>query len=98
MRKNMSRPDSDNPEWTPDEIRAAKPLIKLLPKKTAEAIRRSRGQRGAQKTATKELISLRIDRDVLAAYRATGTGWQTRANQALREYVSKNVTGKGAIK
>ena len=33
---------------------------------------------------TKELISLRIDQDVVAAYRATGPGWQARMNEALR--------------
>ncbi len=40
--------------------------------------------RGKQKAATKEMISLRVDRDVLAAYRATGAGWQSRMNDALR--------------
>jgi uncharacterized protein (DUF4415 family) len=60
-----------------------------LPKETAAAVRRYRGQRGPQKNPTKELISLRVDRDVVAAYRATGAGWQTRANDALRAYAKK---------
>jgi uncharacterized protein (DUF4415 family) len=29
-------------------------------------------------------MSLRIDRDVLAFYKATGQGWQGRMNEALR--------------
>ena len=53
-----------------------------------EAIRRYRGQRGPQRTPTKELISLRIDRDVVAAPRASGPGWQSKANDALRAYVN----------
>jgi uncharacterized protein (DUF4415 family) len=32
----------------------------------------------------KEAIKLRIDPDVLAYFRATGRGWQTRINEALR--------------
>lgn len=86
MRKNASRPDVENPEWTGKEMRAARPLMDVLPKETVAAIRRYRGQRGPQKSPTKELVSLRIDRDVVEAYRATGTGWQTRANDALRAY------------
>jgi len=90
MRKNASHPDSENPEWTPDELRQARPLMDALPKQTAAAIRRYRGQRGPQKSPTKELISLRVDRDVVAAYRARGSGWQQQANDALRAYMSRD--------
>jgi uncharacterized protein (DUF4415 family) len=38
-------------------------------------------------TGTKELVSLRIDRDVLSQLRASGRGWQTRANDILRDAV-----------
>ena len=34
--------------------------------------------------ATKEPVKLRLDADVLAALRASGEGWQTRINEALR--------------
>ena len=90
MRKNPSRPDRDNPEWSEKEIRDARPLMEMLPPETAAAVRRYRGQRGPQQSPTKELISLRVDRDVVAAYRATGSGWQTRANDALKAYATKS--------
>jgi uncharacterized protein (DUF4415 family) len=98
MRKRASdQPDETNPEWTVEDFRRARPLLELLPKETADAIRRMRGQRGPQKEPTKELISLRLDRDVLAALRATGFGWQTRANDALRAaYVTNSVSGTSA--
>ena len=32
----------------------------------------------------KRAVKLRLDADVLAAYRRTGTGWQTRINADLR--------------
>ncbi len=41
--------------------------------------------RGRPKSVSpKEPIKLRLDADVLAALRATGDGWQTRINEALR--------------
>lgn len=45
--------------------------------------------RGPQKTPTKEQISLRVSRDVLERYRATGAGWQGRMDQALREWIER---------
>lgn len=34
---------------------------------------------------TKQKVPLRLDPDVLAFFRATGEGWQTRINAALRK-------------
>lgn len=96
MRKNASRPDADNPEWTAEGFRRARPALDVLPPEAVEAIRRYRGQRGPQRTPTKELISLRIDREVVAAYRAMGAGWQTRANEVLRAYAKKAGLSGGA--
>ncbi|MBV9736432.1 MAG: BrnA antitoxin family protein [Acidisphaera sp.] len=43
-------------------------------------------RRGRSKAMeTKELVSLRLDRDVLEGWRETGPGWQTRINEALRK-------------
>ncbi|HVG50272.1 MAG TPA: BrnA antitoxin family protein [Xanthobacteraceae bacterium] len=33
----------------------------------------------------KQAVKLRLDADVLASYRKTGTGWQTRINEDLRK-------------
>lgn len=33
----------------------------------------------------KQLLTLRLDPDVIASFRATGEGWQTRMNEALRK-------------
>jgi uncharacterized protein (DUF4415 family) len=72
------------------EAGAQDPDRECRPTDVVEAIRRYRGQRGPQQTATKELISLRVDRDVLDALRATGRGWQTRANEALLAYARQS--------
>src|SRR5712691_10458647 len=88
MRKNASRPDAENPEWTSMEIHNARPLLDVLPDDTAAAVRRYRGQRAPQRSPTKAPISLRVDRDVVAVYRSSGPGWQARANEALKAGLS----------
>ncbi|MEI5685973.1 MULTISPECIES: BrnA antitoxin family protein [Sphingomonas] len=40
--------------------------------------------RGAQAAPTKQQVTLRLDRDVLAKFRETGPGWQARINAVLR--------------
>jgi uncharacterized protein (DUF4415 family) len=78
------------------EIRNARPQLNALPPETAAAVRRYRGQRGPQKAPTKELISLRVDRDVVAAYRSRGPGWQARAKEALKAGLAERSKGRRA--
>jgi uncharacterized protein (DUF4415 family) len=51
---------------------------------TVAAVRRLRGP---NKSPTKEQVALRLDRDVVGAFRAGGPGWQTRMNAALKEWL-----------
>jgi uncharacterized protein (DUF4415 family) len=39
--------------------------------------------------STREMVSLRIDRDVLDYFQADGPGWQERINLALRKAAGK---------
>ena len=71
---------SDNPEWTADRLARAKPFAEVFPD-MAEAIRRD----GVEIGQADELV--RIDREVLARFRATGPGWETRINDALKKVV-----------
>ena len=57
-----------------------------LPKEMQAKLKRVRGR---QKAPTKEMISLRVSRDVLGRFRATGEGWQTRMDEALREWIER---------
>ena len=50
-----------------------------------EATRRKRGRPAG--SGTKEQVAIRLDHDILEAFRAGGPGWQTRMNDALREWV-----------
>lgn len=52
---------------------------------TVAALRRARGP---NKQPTKEQVAIRLDRDVVGAFRAGGPGWQTRVNTALKEWLA----------
>jgi len=71
---------SDNPEWTKKDFAKAKRFEDTFPD-LAHTLRR----RGKQKAPTKKAVSVRLDADVLHAYRATGAGWQSRLNSDLRK-------------
>jgi BrnA antitoxin of type II toxin-antitoxin system len=46
----------------------------------------------------KEVISIRIDKDVLSFFRSTGPGYQTRMNAVLRAFVEHEAARQGAKK
>ncbi len=50
-----------------------------------ESYRAKRGRPAG--SGTKEQVAIRLDHDVLAAFRASGAGWQTRMNAALRDWL-----------
>lgn len=50
-----------------------------------EAYRAKRGRPAG--SGNKEQVAIRLDNDVLAAFRASGAGWQTRMNAALRDWL-----------
>ena len=75
--------DPDALEWTDEDWARARPAAEVHPELVEWSLRR----RGKQKTPTKELISIRLDADLAAHFRATGKGWQTRLNETLRQAV-----------
>lgn len=42
-------------------------------------------RRGRPPGSSKEQVSLRLDKDVIAAFREQGPGWQSRMNDVLRK-------------
>ena len=54
-----------------------------------EQIAKRRG-RGKQKSPTKVSTTLRLSPDVMAYFKATGDGWQTRVDAVLREYIQSH--------
>ena len=61
-----------------------------------EEVARRRAGRPAG-SGNKEQVSIRLDQNVVAAFRATGKGWQTRMNDALSDWLkhhSPNQAGR----
>ena len=54
---------------------------------TLQALRRVRSK---NKQPTREQVAIRLDREVLAKFRASGRGWQTRVNAALVQWVKEH--------
>ncbi len=83
--------DPDNPELTAADIAAMAPALTVFPE-LRDGVRR----RGQQKAPTREPVMLRLDRDVTAALRRSGPGWQTRAAAILRGAVLGGASPSGA--
>jgi uncharacterized protein (DUF4415 family) len=47
----------------------------------------NRQRRGRPTGSDKESTTIRFDRDILAAFKDSGPGWQTRMNAALRDWL-----------
>ena len=67
-----------------DPFSAAKAAFKKPPVKPVEEVAVKPSVPGA-----KQLVSLRIDQDVLERFQADGPGWQERINEALRRSIRK---------
>jgi uncharacterized protein (DUF4415 family) len=75
----------DRPRRTTGSSRdAAEAAFKAATSKPVEAPRPKPSVPNA-----KELVSLRIDREVLDHFQADGPGWQDRINEALRKAAGK---------
>ncbi|WP_051360433.1 BrnA antitoxin family protein [Candidatus Symbiobacter mobilis] len=55
-----------------------------------EVVTRRRAGRPAG-SGSKEQVAIRFDREVLAAFRAAGPGWQTRMNEALKDWLKTHI-------
>jgi uncharacterized protein (DUF4415 family) len=87
------RSDKDNPEWTLADMAKARLASEVLPgligaKATGELLRRGKGR--PPKEDRKVNQTIRIDPDVLEAYRQEGKGWQTHINEVLRQNMPKH--------
>jgi uncharacterized protein (DUF4415 family) len=95
-----ARPGEDNPEWTAADIKKARPALELVSEvfgnHAASDLRRGRGR--PPKEDRKVNQTLRIDPDVLEAYRREGKGWQTRINVVLRKHMPKRKAERSSVK
>ncbi len=81
--------DDENPEWTTEQIVRARPASEVLPKifgaQVAQEMLKPRGRPRA--THPKERINIRLSHDVVTHFKASGDGWQTRIDAALKDWL-----------
>ncbi|MEO8756331.1 MAG: BrnA antitoxin family protein [Devosia sp.] len=78
--------DDDAPILTKDEIKELRPAREMF----EELGIPMPVLRGRPKTETpKQSVTMRLDADVLARYKATGPGWQTRMGEVLAKGAPK---------
>jgi uncharacterized protein (DUF4415 family) len=73
-------------ELTTSNMALFKPAEQVLPADLMKKLTR----RGPNKKPTKERISIRYSPDVLSAFRVTGKGWQTRIDEALKDWLKSH--------
>jgi uncharacterized protein (DUF4415 family) len=74
---SAAKSDPDALPLTPRQLKAMVPLRTL---------------RGRPKSDNpKQLVSVRYSQEVLAYFKSTGEGWQSRMDGVLRDYVSRQV-------
>jgi uncharacterized protein (DUF4415 family) len=84
----------ENPEWTRRDFAQAKPASEVLPPEVMAQFKNKGGRPRIENP--KQAVKLRIDADVLAKFRESGPGWQTRINGILRA-VSAHASPADAI-
>lgn len=83
--KPLTDPSGRVRELTLEDLQAFEPGHALTP-----SLRRKLGVRGPQKAPTKERVTIRLSRDVIAQFRASGDGWQARVDAALQDWLKRH--------
>jgi uncharacterized protein (DUF4415 family) len=86
--------DADTRELGSDWHKGAKPASEALAPQAYAALVAMKRTRGRPKAdETKVFTAIRLDADVLETFKATGKGWQTRMNAALRQFITEHPPG-----
>ena len=87
--------DQTAPEATDAWFLKARPARDVLPGMLGDAAAKEllKPKRGRPpSTAPKQHVNIRLDADIVQSFRRTGDGWQTRLNNALREWLSSHAS------
>jgi uncharacterized protein (DUF4415 family) len=93
--KEWVDPD-DAPELTDEFFEKATPMIgeRAVSKEEFLGAARHAMRMGRPKTENpKRALTVRYDADIIDAFKASGAGWQTRMNDALRDWLKSHEMG-----
>jgi uncharacterized protein (DUF4415 family) len=91
-RKSLIDEDGEVREITAEDVAQFKPFS-ALPESERKMLLKLR-KRGPQKAPKKIPVSIRLSPDVAEGLRATGNGWQGRADEALRSWLSSQTASR----
>ena len=83
-------PDEDSPELSDEDFTRMRPATEALPEIFGATLAAEMLKPKCWRPRTdtpKVFTGIRLDADVLEAFRATGKGWQTRMNNALKDWL-----------
>jgi uncharacterized protein (DUF4415 family) len=84
--------DSENPELSNEDFKKMRPASEVLPEifgmEIAKELLIPRGRPRLEKT--KEHINIRLSPDVVEHFKSAGSGWQSRIDAALRQYIAEH--------
>lgn len=81
--------DGEVRELTAGDFNKIKPLSFSDPA-LFKMLKAAKASRGVQVEPTKERITIRLSQDVTEYFRASGKGWQSRMNDALKEWIAEH--------
>ncbi|MEY4757683.1 MAG: hypothetical protein RJA34_2581 [Pseudomonadota bacterium] len=82
--------DPDARELDAEWFAKAKPASEVLPPDVYATLVAKRPRGRPKASETKVFTAIRLDADLLATFKATGKGWQTRVNAALRQFITEH--------
>lgn len=85
----------ENPVWTEEMWARARPASEVHGVEFAQAMIRKRGRPALPVEDRKRHVTLRLSPDVIESLRATGRGWQARAEQMLRDGLARADKAEG---
>jgi len=90
--KPLTNQDGEVRELTAADFRKMRPAKEVLPPELYEGLINLKkvGQRGPQKKPKKISITMRYSPEVVEYFKSTGDGWQTRMDDALKEWIKKH--------
>jgi uncharacterized protein (DUF4415 family) len=86
MAKRLPLTDEDGEvrEITADDFKRFKPASEVLPQELWAVLPR-RGRPPVD--SPRQAVNIRLAPDILSAFKSTGKGWQSRINDALRDWL-----------
>jgi uncharacterized protein (DUF4415 family) len=84
-KKPLTNEEGEVRELTTEDLKHFRPAAEILTSSLRAKL--ATRKRGPQKAPIKDRITIRLSKEVVEQFRATGDGWQVRVDTALRDWL-----------